>query len=124
MTLPGPWQGRDEPRLGLTVDDVLAMVPAEQLVMLKTAAGRIWLTDQDSRTRYRELTADMTPDAAPFGLQPKASADEAQECRSPRHEAASEALGEWMACQGCQRRYRPASPRGSCYDCTRGRPPQ
>ncbi|MFI0470179.1 hypothetical protein ACH347_39445 [Saccharopolyspora sp. 5N102] len=82
----GRWHPKREPWRGLTVDDVAAMAPAEQIVPMRESSGHVRLIPPESLVLYRELTGlagDYTPGQhGPPAKTPTRSA----ECANPVHE--------------------------------------
>lgn len=121
--LPSPWRG-------LTVDDVAARFPGGEITTLRFSGFR----DLDGRKReatllvppadralYEELTGLPVDGVARSRKSTEQSGTVL--CLSPQPISAdvdeNAHLGAWERCAECNRRYRPISVWGCCYDCTR-----
>jgi hypothetical protein len=105
-----------QPRDGLSIADVAAMVPEGDLRPIKLDNG-IYLTDRLGYTRCRSFgyvaPASSDPPKAP---QPAVKGCEWDGHEGPPAEPPSP-LGEWVPCIKCGRRHRPANIMRLCYDC-------
>jgi hypothetical protein len=121
--LPSPWRG-------LTVDDVAARFPGREIVTLRyfgfrDLGGRkreaTLLVSPADRTLYEELTGLPADGIARVRESKKQSGT--VPCLSPQPPSAdvdeNAHLGAWERCVECNRRYRPISLWGCCYDCSR-----
>jgi hypothetical protein len=82
----GGWHPKREPWGGLTIDDVAAMVPAEQILPMRDAKGYVHLVSLKSLELYRDLTG-LTGDYAPgkSGARGNTAAHTTQ-CVNPVHD--------------------------------------
>lgn len=81
----GGWHPQREPWGGLTVDDVAAMVPAEQILPMRDAKGRVHLVSSENLELYRGLTG-FTGDYAPDNSGRRGgAATQTMQCVSPVH---------------------------------------
>lgn len=102
-----------QPWYGLTVDDVAAMVPAEQIVPMLDLRGNVHLVDPDNLTLYEELTgspADYSPTTSNTARRKSSTTSK---CANPVHTQVTTA---GPTCAKCGRR--PAGPgRVLCPTC-------
>ncbi|MGW0891587.1 competence protein CoiA family protein [Saccharopolyspora sp. NPDC002578] len=86
----GGWHPHREPWIGLTIDDVAALAPAERIVPMRDTAHRVYLTSPRSLELYRELTGstgEYMP--VPGSQRKKTPSGHSTECANPRHEQRS-----------------------------------
>lgn len=82
----GEWHPNREPWRGLTVDDVAAMVPAEQILPMQDAKGHVHLVSPESLELYRGLTG-LIGDYAPGKSGPRGNtATQTTQCLNPIHD--------------------------------------
>lgn len=113
-----------EPRKGLSVADVAAMVPSNDLAEVKMPGG-IYLVDRASYARCKNfgyqspqpsvsVPSARQPTSCDFaGHQNAAQINPSPLVADPYH------LGSWARCVKCKKRYRPVSEFRRCYDCAR-----
>jgi hypothetical protein len=82
----GKWHPKREPWGGLTVDDVAAMVPAEQILAMRDAKGDVHLVSPESLDLYGGLTG-LTGEYAPRTSGPRGNtASHTTQCVNPIHD--------------------------------------
>lgn len=72
-----------EPWFGLTVDDVAAMVPAEQLVPMRDLRGNVHLVDPKNLTLYQELTGSDASYRPVTSKSQRRTAPKSSRCMNP-----------------------------------------
>lgn len=114
-----------QPRNGLSIADVAAMVPEGDLTPVKLDNG-IYLTDRVGYARCHSFGYSAPADNQP----PQAPQPKAKGCEWDGHKRPSSAepprplralnLGKWVLCIKCGRRHRPANIMGLCHYCRTG----
>jgi hypothetical protein len=108
----GRYHPRREPWYGLTVDDVAAMVPGEEIVPMRDLKGNVHLVDPENLKLFQELTGTSGSYQPSGSHQSPRGAAKSARCRSHPNEAVHEQLN----CSKCGRV--PAGPGGVlCLAC-------
>ncbi len=75
-----------EPWFGLTVDDVAAMIPAEQIVPMRDVRGNVHLVDHENLALYEELTGSDAAYRPTTSKQHRRSTTTSSRCANPIHD--------------------------------------